>query len=326
MSVMRMLGTIKTALRSGRESVRRYASAQQRKKSHIRYTSEDLLKDMRKLGIEQGDALFVHSSLRSIGFVEGGAEAVIQTLQEAVGEDGTFLIPTYYMPGGTIHGTCALSDYVFDFRKHGTHMGRIPEVFLKTPGIHRSIHPTHSVSAWGRYARQFTEAHHRAPSIFGQGSPWQRFLDTPKAKVFGLGVSMGPVTFYHLIEDSLGTEFPLPVWQDKVYELPCVDESGALCHVPVRPFNPAVVTRRIDYPACEDLRAYFWRDFALAGLLGEERVGGADAWIVDAGQFYERLILLAKHGITIYSTPEDLAATPAGTVKISTAADPTCAA
>lgn len=301
-----MSNPVKEVVKSGLESVRRYLSARQVKRSGEWHGRADLVCGLRDMGIEPGDTLFVHSSLRSIGYVEGGAETVIQALQDAVGRDGTVVIPTYYMPGGTIHGTCELKDYVFDPRKNGTHMGRIPEVFLTTPGIRRSIHPTHSVSAWGRHAQYLTESHHRAPSVFGVGSPWERVLGIPDAKVLGLGISMGPVTFYHVVEDSLGSDFPVAVWQDRTYALPCVDERGTVCTVPVRPFDPAVARRRIDHADREDLRQFFWRDFQSQGLLSEGRVGSANAWFVRANDFYERLVVLARHGITIYSTPEEL--------------------
>ena len=303
-----MANPVKEVLKSGLESMRRHMSARQLKQSEECFSRADLVRGLRAMGITPGDTLFIHSSLRSIGYVEGGAETVIAALQEAVGSEGTLLIPTYYMPGGTIHGTCALTDYVFDPRRHGTHMGRIPELFLKTKGIYRSIHPTHSVSAWGRHARYLTEAHHRAPSVFGEGSPWQRFLDISDAKVLGLGISMGPVTFYHVLEDSLGERFPLRIWQDKVYQLPCVDEYGAPCHVPVRPFDPEVVKRRIDHPERGDLRDYFWHDFQTRGLLAQGQVGSARTWSVRADDFYARLAALAGRGITIYSAPQDLAA------------------
>ena len=68
-------------------------------------------------------------------------------------------------------------------------MGFVTEVFRRTPGVVRSIHPTHSVSALGPLARHLTEAHHRAPSVFGTGSPWQRFADTlPVVDEYAMGL------------------------------------------------------------------------------------------------------------------------------------------
>ena len=263
-----------------------------------------------KLGIAKGDAVFIHSSLKSLGYVEGGAATVVQALQEAVGPQGTLVLPTYYMPGGSIRGTCEMKDYVFDVRKHGTNMGRLPEAFLASAGISRSVHPTHSVSAWGRHAAYLTEAHHRAPSVFGEGSPWQRFVGLDNAKVLGLGISMGPVTFYHVLEDAMGDAFPVPVWGEETFRLPCIDQAGQRSEVPLRPFDPELAQRRIDHRSREDLRAYFMAEFKRAGLLHSGQVGEAPSWWIPAQGFFDHLQRLAGENLTIYSTPEQLAARP----------------
>lgn len=305
-----MLEPLKQAAKAALERLRRQRGASQLKRTERHVTRLELTADLLKMGVMPGDALFIHSSLKSLGYVEGGAAEVIHAMQDAVGVEGTLVIPTYYMPGGTIQGTCELKDYVFDARKHGTNMGRLPEAFLAGSGIHRSIHPTHSVSAWGRHAAHLTNGHHLAPSVFGRGSPWQRFLEIPNAKVLGLGISMGPVTFYHVLEDSMGDDFPVPVWQSKTYFLPCLDAEGKIWDVPVRPFDASISERRIDHKPRADLRDYFRREFENAGLRISGRVGNADSWFIPARDFYDHLEKLAGEHITIYSTAEELTARP----------------
>jgi len=302
-----MLRPLKQAAKAVLETLRRQRTASRIKQSERHVTRGELTADLLKLGIAPGDTLFIHSSLKSLGYVEGGAAAVVRALQDAVGPQGTLLIPTYYMPGGTILGTCELKDYVFDARAHGTHMGRLPEAFLASPGIHRSIHPTHSVSAWGRHARHLTEAHHQAPSVFGVGSPWQRFLEIPNAKVLGLGISMGPVTFYHVLEDRMGASFPLPVRLQEECRLPCRDWQGNQIVVPVVPLDPVYMQRRIDNPARKDLQQFFWSEFERAGLLTSGKVGAATSWFIPSRAFYDHLAIMMGQGLTIYSTPEELA-------------------
>ena len=46
----------------------------------VPYTIESLAADLRSLGLNRGDVVLVHSSLRNIGFVAGGAQAVVQAL------------------------------------------------------------------------------------------------------------------------------------------------------------------------------------------------------------------------------------------------------
>lgn len=305
-----MLKPLKGAVKAALESLRRISSANKVSQTERHVTRADLAADFAALGISQGDTLFVHSSLKSLGFVEGGAAHVIRALQDAVGPQGTLLVPTYYLPGGTLLATCAMKDYVFDPRRHGTNMGRLPEAFLASGNIHRSIHPTHSVSGWGSNAEYLTEGHHRAPSIFGTGSPWQRFIDSPNAKVLGIGVSMGPVTFYHALEDAMGDAFPVPIWEPENSILPCLDNHGKRWEVPIRPFKPLISKTRIDNPSRADLRDYFQKEFDNTGLRVTGAVGDAPSWFIPARTFFDHLRLLSTENITIYSTEEQLAARP----------------
>ena len=305
-----MLDRAKRAARNALEAWRRAANARHVRHSAPHVTCAALAAGLARLGIAQGDTLFIHSSLKSLGYVEGGAQAVIGALQDAVGPQGTLLLPTYYLPGGTVRATCDMKDYVFDPRRHGTHMGRLPEAFLASGNIHRSIHPTHSVSAWGRHAAGLTEAHHRAPSIFGTDSPWQRFIGREHAKVLGLGISMGPVTFYHALEDAMGDAFPVPVWEGPTTLLACLDHDGRRWDVPVRPYAPAIAQRRIDQPGRGDLRDYFEREFDAAGLRVNGQVGDAASWCIPAQAFFGHLRQLASEHVTIYATAAELAARP----------------
>lgn len=305
-----MLEAAKRLARAMQQAWQRRQRAQALRLAQPHIDCAALADGLARLGIAAGDTVFVHSSLKSLGYVEGGAASVVRALQLAVGPQGTLLLPAYYMPGGSILGACQLHGYVFDVRKHGCHVGRLPQAFLASKGIERSVHPTHSVAAWGCHAAYLTEAHHRAPSAFGHGSPWQRLLGLEQAKVLGLGISMGPVTFYHVLEDALGDAFPLPVWDARTFRLPCIDRAGQRWEVPLRPFAPALAQRRIDHPARADLRRYFMAEFQRAGLLHSGLVGQAASWWIPAQGFFQHLQLLADEGVTIYATPAELAARP----------------
>jgi aminoglycoside N3'-acetyltransferase len=247
----------------------------------------------------------VHSSLKSLGYVEGGPIAVFEALWDAIGPDGTMIVPTYYLPGGTILNAAREPDYIFDPAVHGSNLGALPSAFLTFPGVRRSLHPTHSVSAVGKHAEYITADHHRSLSVFGEGSPWQRFIELD-GKLVGVGISMGPVTFYHRLEDEMGDRFPLPVKTPETYRMRCRDAEGAIREVPVRAFEVEYMQRRIDNPSRKDVRDYFWREFVAAGLMHTGQVGAARCWWIQAQAFHERLRRMAAEGVTIYAGPEDL--------------------
>ena len=52
------------------------------------HTCNDLARDLRNLGVESGDILFVHSSFKSLGPVQGGVETVVRALEESIGAEG----------------------------------------------------------------------------------------------------------------------------------------------------------------------------------------------------------------------------------------------
>ena len=56
------------------------------------HTRDELTSDLEELGVKPGDALFIHSSFKSLGPVEGGAETVVMALERAVGPDGLVLM------------------------------------------------------------------------------------------------------------------------------------------------------------------------------------------------------------------------------------------
>jgi aminoglycoside 3-N-acetyltransferase len=112
---------------------------------------------LRSLGVKNGDILLVHSSLSRFGHVEGGADAVIDGILDAVGTEGTVLVPT-------LTGSDKLSPAnppIFDVLNTPSWTGIIPETFRKRPEAVRSLHPTHSVAAIGKKAREITANHEK---------------------------------------------------------------------------------------------------------------------------------------------------------------------
>ena len=132
-------------------------------------TVESLRDDFEALGIEKGMVLLVHSSLiwyyssiRALGWVCGGAVAVIIALQEVLGETGTLVMPTHSTdlsdPGQwenppvpeswwqTIRETMPAYDPDLTPTRS---MGKIAETFRKQKDVLRSAHPQSSFCCTG---------------------------------------------------------------------------------------------------------------------------------------------------------------------------------
>lgn len=129
-------------------------------------TKRNIYDILSRRGVRPGDSILVHSSLRSIGLIEGGPDALIDGLMEVVGPAGTLLMPAF-------NYTRPLPSPYFDPRTTPSRAGALTEIFRNRPGTQRSLHPTHSVAAQGKRAEEFLADHHKNLA-FGIGSPIDR--------------------------------------------------------------------------------------------------------------------------------------------------------
>lgn len=177
-------------------------------------TKTSLVAGFRKLGLREGQALLVHSSLSRIGWVCGGPVAVVQALMELLGEAGTLVMPTHSgdysepakwtMPPVPQHWweTIRREMPAFDPQVTPTRgMGAIPECFRTFPGVRRSSHPMLSFAAWGKEADFVTRDHSLAYGL-GERSPLARLYELD-AFVLLLGVGYDSNTSFHLAENRL---------------------------------------------------------------------------------------------------------------------------
>ena len=277
---------------------RGWVKAKLRRRTHVRVCMQDIARDLRRIGIQKGDVVLVHSSLGSIGFVEGGVHAVIDALMETVGSEGTVAMPCF-----TLHGSMLETlqrGTVFDPRKTVSTVGAITEAFRRRDGVRRSIHPTHSVCAWGAKAEWITRGHESAATSFGPGTPLHKIMEVG-GFILGLGIGFGPVTFVHVIEDTLD-DFPLDVYRDREYQVTVIDGSGCEKEMRLKAHDPEVARTRIDKAESTWTREFFAAYLSARGFLRTGYVGEARSWIVKAKDLFEVQKELASLGITIYTT------------------------
>ena len=166
--------------------------------SQGRLRHSDLVDAFTRVGVPYGGILMVHSSLSSIGHVEGGAETVVDALLKALGPDGTLVMPAFtYQLANDL-------EFVFDPMRTPSLMGAISEAARRWPNAYRSIHPRHSVSAIGPLAVSIASA--------GNSSAWDS--ESPMAQVIQrngmfmmLGVPYVNLTALHVCEVELGVRY-----------------------------------------------------------------------------------------------------------------------
>lgn len=168
------------------------------------HTRERLAQDARALGIAADDVLFVHSSFKSLGPVEGGAETVIRALEDAIGPRGTLCMPSFNLKNQDREGS-------WNHQTTPASTGWLTEYFRTLPGTVRSDHYSHSVASRGPRAAEFVSEHLRRE---GRRSPWDRDrwgytygCYSPMEKIYAaggkvlmLGVDYTSATFCHIVE------------------------------------------------------------------------------------------------------------------------------
>ncbi len=303
---------IKAALRSGSmrwlNNALQWRADRRYKKGKRPHSAAEIRQALNALPLPDRSVVFIHSSMSRLGYLEGGADALVAALRDVMvrGRNGTVAVPTYSMTGGMADTLRA--GQLFDLRNTPSGTGRLTELLRRQPDARRSLHPTHSVAAIGPLASWLVEGHHLDPRCFGPLSPLARLVEAD-GFVLGLGVDLGPVTFYHLIEDLGG--FPVDVYTpDSPLVAHCLDERGGRVEFPVMAHDPSASVTRIDRPNGAAIRSYMTTVLENSAGLTWFRIGDGRMWLVSARQFYDCLILLRDRGITIYATAEQVASLP----------------
>src|SRR5579875_789667 len=166
---------------------------------HDALSKDAIVDDLQALGLSAGAVVLVHSSLRSLGWVDGGAATVIDALCAAVSPGGTILVPT--LTGTAQDGP--EHPPVFDPRHTPCWTGTIPETFRALPEARRSRHPTHSVGVIGPVAEMLIDGHEYCATPCAGQSPYGRLAQTG-GLILLLGVTHESNTCLHMIEELAG--------------------------------------------------------------------------------------------------------------------------
>ena len=157
------------------------------------YSKNDLLSQINKLGIKANDTLLIHSSMKSIGKVEGGADTVLDAFIEYL-EEGLLILPT--------HTWAQINDKYNTFhpKTEPSCVGLLSNLFLKRKGVMRSLHPTHSLAALGMDAVNFIDGEEKQETPCSRVGCYGKLYDR-NAKILFLGCDLNHNTYLHGVEE-----------------------------------------------------------------------------------------------------------------------------
>lgn len=204
-----------------------------------------LMEDLTHIGIDPRGTLLCHLSMRAIGPVEGGADAVLDALTEYM-KDGLLVIPA--------HTWNNVNDEhpVFDRLSTPVCVGLLPELFRKRPGVVRSNHPTHSLCAIGADAERFCAGQEQ---FHTPCAPESCYGDLAKrnAQVLMIGVDFSRNTSIHCIEEvaqvpeRISRNPQMLYWTDamgEMHELPSFRHENAASGFYVK-IEPVMKARKV---------------------------------------------------------------------------------
>lgn len=242
------------------------------------YNKEMLKKDLQEMGLQTTDALMVHSSMKAIGEVEGGADTVVDALLEYF-QEGLVMVPTHTWKQMS-------AEYnIFDPDTEPACVGIIPNIFRTRPGVVRSLHPTHSIAAYGVGAAEYVRGEENLTTPCAPGGVWDR-LRSVHAKILLVGVTHAKNTFIHSVEEV----FDVPerfTAEPVTFQIKMPD--GSLKQVEMyRHYNRH--TAHISESFDKLMEGYFE-----TGAAKRVKLGAADCILCDAEKLFEVTGKVLKH-------------------------------
>lgn len=266
----------------------RYKFFTYRQKLHKPFT-EDSFRTMltEKLGLKKGAMVFIHSSMDFLNY-EATPEKVLDILLDIVGNEGTLIFPAWHF--GYRAEVYLQKDKVFDVKRSPTVLGLLPETARRHPMAIRSSHPTTSIVAIGKYAKELLEDHEKSVYPCGAMSPFYKMM-TYNATIIGLGVNAQFLSFMHCPEDVLKENFPVQTRTDNVFAGKVKLPDGNVITVQTLAAHSNIVNR--DFPA-------FAKKYLTKDIFSDYNINGSEFFWADSIKLFDKVVQLAEKGITIY--------------------------
>lgn len=258
-------------------------------RAFLSYDAEQLTACLRSLGVRPGDSVMLHSAFGAHFGFRGTIEELTTVFLNAVGPDGNLLMVSLPYRSSALEYLGKLKQ--FDVRNTPSMMGLVSELFRRRPDVLRSVHPTHPVLAHGPKANWFVDEHTSCEFPCGPGSPFDRLAAADGKAVF-FNVPFATFTFFHYLEHLVSPDLPFPLYTEKPFSVPVIDEVGKARTVTTYVFSTEAISRR-RFPVLEnELRRH--------KLIQERRVGNSRIEVVKIGDVVDCVEDMRRGGQYFY--------------------------
>ena len=233
------------------------------------YTKENLKRQLKAMGLTGEETILIHSSMKAIGDVDGGADTVLDSWMEYFTE-GLLLLPTHTW------ANVNAEHRVYDYRSTPSCVGLLTNLFRQRAGVVRSLHPTHSMAGFGKNAVEYLAGEEENNTPCTPGGAYDRLKDCG-GKILLVGVGHERNTFIHSVEEVLNVPNRLA--------------AEPMCLVTVLPdgTEKAVYMRKHynpDQPHISEDFVKLNRAFSECGAAQKMKFGDADCLLCDAGMIF----------------------------------------
>jgi aminoglycoside 3-N-acetyltransferase len=249
---------------------------------------------LREAGLSGGDTVFFQAGMATFGTIDGGPGAVIEALERIVGEEGLVAMPAFPLTGPAIEHL--RRHPVFDARRDPSMMGAISERFRTSPGVLRSVHPTHSVCARGPGAEEVVSGHERAETPFGEDTPFVALQERAAMQVF-FGSGVRAITMYHSFEVVREPPYPIDVFWPQRIPVRCVTMEGEEFETSTLVHHPRLGPGRIDVDPALEAEV---RRRLIAGGMRSVSLGRGEILCQPVAEMFSTFEAMLASGLTIY--------------------------
>ncbi len=231
------------------------------------YTKEDIIDQLSAMGEPRGSVVLMHSSIRLIGKVEGGAKTLLDAMIEYfTSEGGLFCVPTHTWAN-------LKKDITLDMNDPKTCLGAFSDFAAADQRGIRSENPTHSMTVFGnrRRALEFIKDEINVTSGTAPESCYGKIY-REGGYILLAGVAHNKNTYLHCVEEIIGTSNRLSEPLDVTVKL----SSGELVKTKIRAHKTSFTDDvSLRFPKYETAFRYH-------GAIRDGFIGNAPAQLCDA--------------------------------------------